>query len=169
MKKIYCYVDETGQDTQGRLFIVSVVITEEEKEVIENLLEKIETDSGKGRVKWVKSNFNSRLTYIRRILSSPLLRGKISFAFYQNNQEYLSLTVLTTARAILGFDAKSYKATIFVDGLPRSQERWFGRELRHLRIKTKKARGVKRDENNPIIRLADAICGFVRAAIEGRK
>jgi len=30
-KKYYCYIDETGQDTQGKIFIVSVIITEREK------------------------------------------------------------------------------------------------------------------------------------------
>ena len=31
-QKFYCYVDETGQDTQGELFIVSVVIADQERE-----------------------------------------------------------------------------------------------------------------------------------------
>ncbi len=30
--KRYCYVDETGQDTQGHLFVVSVVIPENRSE-----------------------------------------------------------------------------------------------------------------------------------------
>jgi len=29
-QKLYCYVDETGQDTAGKIFIVSVVIIEKE-------------------------------------------------------------------------------------------------------------------------------------------
>jgi hypothetical protein len=31
-QKLYCYVDETGQDTLGQFFIVSVVITEDIRE-----------------------------------------------------------------------------------------------------------------------------------------
>ena len=76
--------------------------------------------------------------------------------------------VLTTARAITEKASDEYKATIFVDGLQRSQIKWFGRELRHLSIRTKKVRGVRRDETEPLIRLADALCGFVRAAESGR-
>ncbi len=30
--KLFCYVDETGQDTQGRLFVVAVVVTGSERE-----------------------------------------------------------------------------------------------------------------------------------------
>ena len=31
-QKLYCYVDESGQDTGGKIFIVSVVVTKTEKE-----------------------------------------------------------------------------------------------------------------------------------------
>ena len=31
MQKLYCYVDETGQNTEGDLFVVSIVLTEKEK------------------------------------------------------------------------------------------------------------------------------------------
>ena len=40
----------------------------------------------------------------------------------------------------------------------------FIKGLRDLRIRTKKIRGVKRDENNVFIRLVDALCGLVRDA-----
>jgi len=34
-----------------------------------------------------------------------------------------------------------------------------------LGIPTKKVKGVKRDENNPLTRLADAVAGFIRDAL----
>ena len=45
-QKLYCYVDETGQDTEGRLFLVSVVITEQEREEFARELEQIESEPG---------------------------------------------------------------------------------------------------------------------------
>jgi hypothetical protein len=45
-QKLYCYVDETGQDTDGRLFLVSVVVTEQEQEAFARELERIEAESG---------------------------------------------------------------------------------------------------------------------------
>ncbi|MEF3692334.1 MAG: hypothetical protein V3574_04760 [Candidatus Moraniibacteriota bacterium] len=33
-----------------------------------------------------------------------------------------------------------------------------------MRIKTKKIRGIKKDENNAFIRLVDAVCGLIRDA-----
>jgi hypothetical protein len=44
-----------------------------------------------------------------------------------------------------------------------------GRRLRHLGVRTRKVRGVRKDESDALIRLADALCGFVRAAIEGQE
>lgn len=169
MQKLYCYVDETGQDTLGQLFIVSVVVAEEERERLNQILERIEESTNKGRVKWLKAKDEARVEYIRRVLTSPVFKGKLAFASYQNTTDYLPRTVLTTARAITLHAEADYKATVFVDGLPKSQTRWFGRELRHLRIRTKKVRGVRKEEASPLIRLADALCGFVRAALAGRE
>ena len=36
-KKLYCYVDETGQDTEGDIFIVTVVVPENRDGVLEYL------------------------------------------------------------------------------------------------------------------------------------
>ena len=41
-QKLYCYVDETGQDTKGKLFLVPVVITNSQKEKLRDKLNKIE-------------------------------------------------------------------------------------------------------------------------------
>lgn len=35
MRKCYCYVDETGQDTKGSLFLVSVVIVQSDRNEIQ--------------------------------------------------------------------------------------------------------------------------------------
>ncbi|RLE12666.1 hypothetical protein DRJ04_05780 [Candidatus Aerophobetes bacterium] len=69
MQKLYCYVDETGQDTKGKLFLVCVIIlTKKEKEKIEKRLSDIEKETGKGLLKWRKTNFERRITYLRAIL-----------------------------------------------------------------------------------------------------
>lgn len=35
-QKLYCYVDETGQDTKGKLFIVVAIVIEKEKDELIN-------------------------------------------------------------------------------------------------------------------------------------
>jgi len=165
-KKLFCYVDETGQDTRGELFIVSVVTASRERDQFLQVCEAIEQETGKGRVKWIKTAYDQRIAYIRRVLDMSIFRGKLSFAVYRNTQDHVSLTVLTIARAIWGTHETDYKATIFIDGLSRTQERTVGNRLRQRGVHTKKVRGVKKDDNDALIRLADAVCGFVRAAIE---
>jgi len=46
-QKLYCYVDESGQDTRGKLFVVSVVVAAEDRGISLEQLEKIEDETGK--------------------------------------------------------------------------------------------------------------------------
>jgi len=169
MEKIYCYVDETGQDTRGNLFVVSVVVTDQDRDRAIQLCEEIERETGKGKVKWIKTRYDRRLAYIRRILQEPIFRGRLHFAAYRNTRDYLWLTVVTVAQAIAALGQRMYKATVLIDGLPRSRQRWVGSHLRKMGVRVRKVRGVGKEESDALIRLADALCGFVRAAIEGQE
>jgi hypothetical protein len=166
-QKLYCYVDETGQDTRGELFIVAVVITAQERNQLRQACEEIERDSRKGRRKWVKTKYDRRLAYIRQVVEGPIFAGKLNFAIYRDAQDHPSLTVQTIVRALSATGETDYKATVFIDGLPRSLERDVGLQLRRSGVRAKKVRGLK-DETDALIRLADAVCGFVRGAIQGQ-
>ncbi len=50
-KRIDLYVDESGQDTKGKLFVVAVVAVENSDEFRQHC-ESFEKSSGKGKVKW---------------------------------------------------------------------------------------------------------------------
>jgi len=63
---------------------------------------------------------------------------------------------------------KRGKTQNLIDGLPRAHELQARQHLTRLGVHAKKVRGVKKDENDALIRLADALCGFVRGAIEGQ-
>lgn len=165
--KLYCYVDETGQDTKGQFFLVSVVITGSERDAVITELERIEQSTAKGLVKWHKAAFDRKVAYLNAILSNPSFKGRIFFSHYSQTTSYVELTVYSTAKAILERAKEDYKATVVVDGLRRNEVARFAHELRKLHIRVKKVRGV-RDESNALIRLADAIAGFVRDALEGK-
>jgi hypothetical protein len=47
-------------------------------------------------------------------------------------------------------------------------EQVIGLQLRRSGVHAKKVKGIKKDENDALIRLADAVCGLVRGAIEGQ-
>lgn len=166
-RKLFCYVDETGQDTQGRLFVVAVVVTESARDDLRQQCMAIETESGKGQRKWVKSKHDRRLTYIRQVLRLPALPGRLCFAVYHDQTDYPQATVQAIAGSLRLVESTEYQATVLIDGLPRGEERKVGLRLRRLGVPVKKVRGVN-DETDALIRLADAMCGFVRAALEGQ-
>jgi len=114
---IYAFVDETGQDTKGEMFIVSVVVTDDEYDRINEALIEIEQRSNKRLDKWHKARFTARLAYLQAVIANPLLTGTIFFSHYTESQDYFELTVETTARAIQYKSAAIQPATIVVDGL----------------------------------------------------
>lgn len=69
MRKLYCYVDESGQDTEGRIFVVAVVVVSD-KEALLQLCEQFERESGKGKFKWGKAENTARLAYLNRSTDS---------------------------------------------------------------------------------------------------
>ena len=172
--KLYCYVDETGQDTEGRLFVVVAVVVANERDRLNRYLEATEHDSGIGKRKWVraKSVTTSRDQYLESV-STGDLKDTIYYSYYTDSGtgafEYL--TVLAIAKAVNTYReihriGNNYKVSITIDGLKGSEGQRIGRELRELGIKSRKIRGA-RDESEPIVRLADRIAGLVRDAESG--
>lgn len=162
-KKFYAYIDESGQDTEGLVFVVSILVTGHDKEALARDLEHIESVSKKRNIKWRKASRNARKIYIENLLSVRNLKGSIFFDTFHGSKEYIELTSLATAKAILKKSGRDdYKVTIFVDGLKKGEMSTFSKGLKDLHIKTRKIRGVKKDENNALIRLVDALCGLIR-------
>ncbi len=169
MQKLYTYVDETGQDTQGDLFLVSVIVTEGEQHALTEQLETIERQTTKGLLKWIENRDEVQLAYMQRVLALPMLQGHLHFAVYHQMTEYFALSVASTARAIRVHAQDDHKAIVLVDGLPKSLIPAFGRELRHYQVRTHKVRGVRKEEGDALMRLADALAGFVRDAKCGKE
>lgn len=161
-KKLYVYVDESGQDTKGLLFVVSILILEGEREAIQEMLEGLEGKSQKKNAKWNKARYDYRRQYVEEILKAKRLQKSLFFEIFGDTKKYIQLTSYATAKAILKKGGKDYKATVFIDGFKKQEIKIFTRGLRDLRVQTKKIRGVKKEENNAFIRLVDAVCVLVR-------
>lgn len=102
MTKLYCYVDETGQDTKGAFFLVAVVLKEQEQvTLLQKKLERIEKESNKNLLKWTKSPFRVRENYLNKLTTIKVLKGAIFYSVYRNSKEYIPLVSLTVAKAIL--------------------------------------------------------------------
>mgnify|MGYP000732879227 CR=1 FL=1 len=72
-KKLYCYVDESGQDTKGALFFVSIILTRAENNNLREKLEKIEQQSDKGKAQMDKIQAQAE----NRIYSIAFTVGRI--------------------------------------------------------------------------------------------
>jgi len=166
--KLYAYVDESGLETEGRLFIVAIAVINGNPQNAIKLCEEIETISGKGKVKWGKAKHAQRMDYLRRVFSAPELRGRVCYAIFRGTKDFDTSTIEGITLAIHHFAiAPKYSATIYIDALSKSKRHEYGARLRKAGIQTHKVQGIGKDESNALIRLTDAIAGFVRDAIDG--
>ena len=125
-QKLYCYVDETGQDTEGDLFVVSVVVTSEEQDKLLKLCEEIEKKSGKGKFKWGKARSASRLEYLRLMFSSDIFKGKLRYSIFRDTKDYDLATIVAIAKAMRYHEPESYATLVYVDGLSRTKRQEYG-------------------------------------------
>lgn len=161
-QKLYCYVDESGQDTKGEIFVVSIIVAKEDREEMVNLLKKIELDTRKKKTKWRSSKREYKIAYLEEILTRKLFKHRIFYSLSKETKAYTEITLLSIASAITAAkDQENYQALIFIDGLRKSEIPQVGSRLRKIGVHTEKVRGIK-DENDSLIRLADAIAGLIR-------
>jgi hypothetical protein len=165
--KLYCFVDESGQDTKGGFFVVTLVITDDDLEAWDQACLHFEQVSGKGAGKWKKTSYARRLEYMHLVIESRLFVGRLAYAAYTGNQDYDSMKALTIARAVRHVGGKADKA-IVIDGLRRRDFRDWGKRIRKQGVAIWKVAGAN-DENNSLIRLADAVSGLVRDALYDQK
>jgi len=160
--RLYCYADETGPDTKGEFFLVSVVALEGElREAAEASLERIETRTKKYNQKWGGTKHDIRLDYLRDILQVKQLFGSIFYATYRGQTNYISLIAQTIIKVIRFKAYGNYQATIIIDGINEAEQKRVSRLLKESHIRYNKVRGPK-DESTALLRLADAMAGFLR-------
>lgn len=167
IKKLYCYVDENGQDTEGRLFIVSVVISDENRDELLNICEQLEQVSGKRKDKWGRTKHERRMRYISHIFADDRFKGILRYEVFRSTKDYDTSTITAIISSVKWHEPSGkYTTMVYVDGLSKTKRQEYGVRLRHMGLAVRKIRGVARDETNALTRLADAIAGFVRDAIE---
>src|SRR4030042_437470 len=130
MRKLYCYVDESGQDTYGEIFLVSIVLVGKERDQLKEKLLEIEKKTGKKIYKWRKTKFETRNEYLDQVFSNKIFQDKLFYSKHLNTKSYVDLTIMSSAKAILLKEKKDYKVTVFVDGLNKKEVRLFAKGLR---------------------------------------
>lgn len=176
MRKLYCYVDESGQDTTAqsgreRIFIVAVAVFEDDLEALEQACKKYEIQSGKRQSKWRKTNPESRAAYWQMIISDEQFKRTLCYSrtIPPLNAEFDARTILSIAKAILWHrPGTDYTSDIYVDGISVSKQVDYANELRKIGIHVHRVRRAV-DEKSALIRLADALAGLAREAAGGNQ
>ena len=119
-QKIYCYVDENGQDTKGEIFVVSIIVTGNERDELLALCEEIEVKSGKRKDKWGKANYSRRLDYLKLIFSSGNFKRKLRYSLYHKQVNYDLATIMGIAKAVHFKESNNYTTLVYVDGLAKT-------------------------------------------------
>jgi len=163
MQKIYCYVDETGQDAGSKFFIVVAVVNNKEQQILRDTLVSIESLAGTGQLKWHKSRHERRIKYLRTVLQRKIGAGEVYFGKYKKPLPYFFPVLETLKMAIMDKAAGDYRAVIFIDGIDKKKAAELTNALRIGGVKLEMVRS-RRDESEPLIRLADMWAGCIRDA-----
>ncbi len=165
MSKLYCFVDESGQDTLGKFFAIAILVVKDNKDDLASLIINIENETGKKNVKWNKSVHIKRMAYLVKLISNKSLKGNLFYTQFEG-VGYDSFTILSIAKVINKVSMiEDRKMAIYIDGLTKTKASKYSSELRKIGIKNCKVKGVKKDENNVFIRVVDGVAGFIRLAL----
>lgn len=172
MLKLYCYTDETGQDTNGKFFLVSILLSSKEQtEELRNKISEIEKKT-KGKTKWTKTDNKRKILFLRTILNLKILRKNLYYSVYQNTTAYTPLVAMSVSKAVIhkikNYDGK-YKVNVVIDGLRKKDKEIVRKELKNLNIKYSKIKMGLKDEQDILLRLTDALAGFTRDYLENEK
>lgn len=168
MGKVYCYVDESGLDIGSAMFVVAVVITGGNRHDLASICQTIERETGK-HPKWKKSSDKTGMAFIQHLFSECENEMQIYFSLQPRPKSFINATADVIANAIIAHSQKlgqSLRATVLYDGLARSKEIEVGARIRKQGAKIEHVRGIA-DDHEPLIRVADAVCGLIRDANAG--
>ena len=158
-KRIDLYIDESGQDTKGELFVVAVVAVENSDEFRQHC-EALERFSGKGKLKWGHAQKEKRLIYLRAIISeAPSFGVTLFFTVFRRTTDYDGATIEGIARVIQRLKPLNLHVYVYVDGLAKVKQGNYKTRLRRLGCPVRKVSRIAKDENEPLVRLADALAG----------
>ncbi len=164
-ERIDLYIDESGQHTGGQSFIVAgIAVGDSDK--FRQFCTSLERTSRKGLAKWGKANKDNRLIYLRTIVSNDRFRDILLFSYvFQETKDYVGATIRAIDLAVASLHPSTSPVHVYIDGLVKTQYKVYKNRLRKLGCRVEKVRGRK-DESEPLIRLADAVAGATRDLLE---
>jgi len=165
LTKLYCYVDESGQDARSDFFVVVSIISAEDQNKLRDQIIKLEHESNFGQKKWHKSRSPEREEFLELLMKNDIATGNIYYSHYKKRLPFFLPLLETLSKAIEMAAPENYRCVIYVDGIDRQKAIELTNALRLKSIKTALVRSA-RDESEPLIRLADRWVGCIRASLE---
>lgn len=168
MQKLYCFVDETGQDAGSENFIVVAVIVTSNLIAIRERLENLEKITRITNVKWHKAAYQYRIKFIEEFLQEDNKDLQIYFIKVKKPVFYYAPMMEILQKSIAANSSSGTQAIIVIDGLDKLSGKKITNSLRTKTLRIKLAKGV-RDESEPLIRLADRWAGCIRMGLSGNE
>ncbi len=169
IQKLYCYVDETGQDSGSNFFVVVSIVSGEEQNQVRNKLLEIEESNKVHARKWFNSRSPIKEEFLQNLLKEKLVQGDIYYSSFKKPLPFFLPMLETIEKAIKDKAGKeAYKAIVYVDGIDKKKAKELTGALRLKGVRLEYVRSA-RDESEPMIRLADRWAGCIRDALEGKE
>ena len=114
-QKLYCYIDETGQDVGSDFFIVAAIVSDKEQTLLRDELIEIESQTKIGQRKWHKSETERNIRYLQQVIKKEIGKGEVYFGHYKKPIPYFFPMLETLEKAILDKAKGDYRAIVYVD------------------------------------------------------
>ena len=164
MQKLYCYVDESGQDPTSQFFVVVAVVSDTDQELLRKKITDAEELSQTHHLKWHKTAHARRILFLSIVLQQKIVAGGVYIAHYRKPLPFFFPMISVVEKAIKANAKKPYRATIYVDGIDHYKATQLTNALRASGISLRLVKN-RRDESEPLIRLADMWAGCIRSAL----
>jgi len=137
--KLFCYVDESGQHTatnsdRSHIFVVATAIFEGAlRDEAEQVCLMYEHKSGKKKRKWSACERENKVAFVRMIIDDDRFKRSafVSVMRIVGQYDYDVRTILSIAKAVRMYQlTEDYTIDIYIDGISKTKQVEYARELR---------------------------------------
>ena len=166
--RLYVHADEWGQHVSAKHFIVVTIITDQELGVLRRRLRDIEKSTGVGKKKWKKTRSKNRMNFLEQVVDRGIGKDEVYFGIYKKPIPFFMPLLEVMEQGIKHkASGRDYLAKVWVDGIDKKKSQELTSALRVRGISLSKVKS-KRDEAEPIIRLADRWAGCIGRGVKKR-
>ena len=122
-----------------------------------NLMKEFQAKEKRNGAKFTK--INGWLICVSAISGAASLKVTLFYSVFYETTDYDEATIKGIAKTLRRLSPFNFRAYVYVDGLGTAKGHSYKTNLRKLGYPVEKVSGIRKDENEPLIRLADAVAG----------